>query len=481
MASSGKGYPTPPTPGTQSSDSVRQLSEFVIKRPPSCIEFVPKAGRKFANLLVVGTYQLEPDEVSAELTDAGSKLSSTTTGDPEPKTQYRNGSLSLLQFSQSTNQLEVLHTHECDSAIYDLHFLGPGQETFAAASSTGTINFYYVKELVLDDTFGNVHPIIIQPLWTAQVFSETTIITYFQFIPAHLPHHGPLISATTNDGGVYLMEYSLEEYTVDLLNDGKPITEHKLKYTNTPDYAWCCAVSSKVPSTIYSGGDGGDLIQDLVSFGRKEPYGYDSSEKLSRVHKFHDAGVTAILPLTDCHLGDEILLLTGSYDEFIRLYSAVDKKILAKLKLDGGVYRLKFLGQVHWSSPDSGTYAILACCMHAGTKVIHVKGSRTSNWSMEVVASLNVPGNDSGNYCYAAAARQSCPITPTNGHYVERRLCVSGTWLDKRLAVWELTHEFKRPEGDVSEGTQSIGVHVTTQGIFQSPQSIIDEIERPVL
>ncbi|PVH87851.1 hypothetical protein DL98DRAFT_509385 [Cadophora sp. DSE1049] len=467
MASGGDGYPTPPTAGTQST-SVRQLSEFMLERPPSCIEFIPKSGSSFGNLLVVGTYQLEPDEVGNEQADEGSITDPTPAGDLDPEAQKRKGSLSLLRLSPVTNNLEVLHTIECDSAIYDLHFLGgAGKDYFAAASSTGTISFYYVNEKVLACPYKkeNVHEIAIHPLFKAEVFSQTTIITFFQFIPAQSPHHGPLISATTNDGGMYLMEYCLDNFTVDLLNDGKPITEHKLPYTNTSDYAWCCAASAKHPSRIYSGGDGGDLIQDVISFGQTELYSYDSRKKRSQSHKFHDAGVTAILPLTPGSLADEELLLTGSYDEFVRLYSTDDKKVLAKLKLDGGVYRLKSLGQVNWFGPQSTTYAILTCCMHAGTKIIHVKGSKTGNWSIEVVGSLNVPGNDPNNLCYAAAARLSGPLGPTK-QYQEKRLCVSGTFVDKKLVVWEFTHEFKRPEGDVLEGSQSTGIHVTTQEVY---------------
>lgn len=363
----------------------------------------------------------------------------------------------------------MLHTIDCDSGIYDIHFLG-GEEKdyFAAVSSTGVVSFYYVNEKVFAShpyaKEDDVHEIKIHPLFKAQVFSQTTIITFFQFIPAQAPHLGSLISATTDDGGIYLMKYCLNNFTVDLLNNGEPINKHQLRYANTPDNAWCCAVSASDPLTIYSGGDGGYLIQDIVSFGHSKPYSYSMEKKRSHTHMFHDAGVTAILPLTPSSLTDEELLLTGSYDEHVRLYSTKDKKVLADLSLDGGVYRLKSLGQVNWFRPQSTTYAILACCMHAGTKIIHVKGSKIGRWSIEVVGSLNVPGNDPNNYCYAAAARLSGPLGITT-KYEEKRLCVSGTWIDKKLVVWEFKHEFKRPEDQVIEGSHSTGIHVTPQEV----------------
>ncbi|KAK0113856.1 hypothetical protein ONS95_014102 [Cadophora gregata] len=459
MASGGD-INTPQTPESLSSTAVRQWSEFVLDKPPSCVEFIPKSGSKFGNLLVVGSYELQPDEVSVELADSSLETEPTTTSGLELEKQKREGSLTLLKLSPVTNTLEVLHTLERVPAIYDLHFL-PGQDIFAVATSTGAISFYYVKEKMLFWAKGKepVHEIAMQPIFSAQVFPKTTIITFFQFIPAQPPYHGSLISATTNDGGTYLMEYCLDNGEIQLLNDGEPITTHMLPYANTLDYVWCCGVSAKQPVTIFSGGDGGDLVQDIISFGLVAPFSYDSNKKLSRSHKFHDAGVTAILPLTPSSLDDEELLLTGSYDEYVRLYSTDNKNVLAKLKLDGGVYRLKNLGQVNWFLPQSTTYAILACCMHAGTKIIHVKGSMTGDWSIEVVACLDVPSSDPATYCYAAAARPSGPL-PSSERIEEKRLCVSGTWVDKKLVVWEFTHEFERPKDDVVEEGKSTGIHV---------------------
>jgi diphthamide biosynthesis protein 7 len=58
--------------------------------------------------------------------------------------------------------------------------------------------------------------------------------------------------------------------------------------------------------------------------------------------KSHEAGVTSILPLVND------LLITGSYDDRIRLLSAPvvgRRKVLAELDLGGGVWRLKMLGK----------------------------------------------------------------------------------------------------------------------------------------
>ncbi|KAH9222214.1 hypothetical protein DL95DRAFT_381013 [Leptodontidium sp. 2 PMI_412] len=412
------------------SDSIKQISEFDLQRPPSCIQFVPDT--RYENYLVVGTYQLEPDEVSVELTDTGSKESSPAFGELGPKKQFRNGSLSLLKYGNG--QLSIVDTIECSSAVYDLHFLPGETTTFATSSSAGTISFYHVvNSLRVSAGIGNISETRIQPLWSAQVLSPTTIITFFQFIPAQLNKFGPLIAATANDGGVYLMSYCLENFTIDLLNDGMPITEHRLKFLGTPDYAWCCASYFKQTFSVYSGGDGGDLVRERIPFSDGK---LQLDQRLAQIHNFHDAGVTAILPLPISTNDNSALLLTGSYDEYVRLYFVKEKKVLAKLKLGGGVYRLKFVRQFHWPS-GKASYTVLACCMHAGTKIIQVQGNPFGEWTIDVVASLNVPGNNADNYCYAADVQPQgqMQVIPSNRTYT--RLCVSGTFVDKKLAVWE--------------------------------------------
>ncbi|KAH7369696.1 hypothetical protein BKA65DRAFT_416739 [Rhexocercosporidium sp. MPI-PUGE-AT-0058] len=421
----------PPTPETASQGS-KQISEFELRRPPSCIQFVPEP--QYANHLVVGTYQLEPDEVGLELTDAGSKESPAALGELGPKEQYRNGSLSLLKYTD--NQLSIIDTIECTSAVYDLHFLPGTTTTFAAASSTGTISFYHVVDtLRYSKGIGNISETRIQPLFAAQVLSPTTIITFFEFVHAQSDRFGPLIVATANDGGVYLMNYCLENFTIDLLNDGKPITEHKLKFLNTPDYAWCCASYFKETFSVYSGGDGGDLVRERIPIFNGK---LQINERFTQVHKYHDAGVTAILPLPSSKNDNAALILTGSYDEYVRLYSIKENKVLANLKLGGGVYRLKFVRQFHWPT-GKASYTILACCMHAGTKVLQVQGYPFGDWTIDAVASLNVPGNNADNYCYAADVRPQGQMLVKSPYRTYSRLCVSGTFVDKKLAVWEFT------------------------------------------
>lgn len=164
-----------------------------------------------------------------------------------------------------------------------------------------------------------------------------------------------------------------------------------------------------------------------------------ANEWTSKTHKYHEAGLTAILPLPFT-TKDSDLILTGSYDETIRLYSPTSKTVLAKLKIEGGgIYRLKIIRQFHWT-PSLASYTVLACCTHAGTKVLQVQNDLEGEWTIEEVAGLSVPGNEVGNYCYAADVRIQGALRRTETRCTETRLCVSATWVDRMLTVWEFRH-----------------------------------------
>jgi len=109
---------------------------------------------------------------------------------------------------------------------------------------------------------------------------------------------------------------------------------------------------------VLSGGD--DLVLQLSNWD-----GSAGSTPRWQDRKIHQAGVTAILPL-----GHE-LIVTGSYDDRIRLISAPSiggrRQVLAELDLGGGVWRLVLLGGLpgqdgvsfaHTASSDSTRYVL---------------------------------------------------------------------------------------------------------------------------
>lgn len=96
--------------------------------------------------------------------------------------------------------------------------------------------------------------------------------------------------------------------------------------------AWTLAFAPKSTSVL-SGGDDIVLQCSQINDLRDPP-------RLWQDRKIHEAGVTAILPIS------ETLVVTGSYDDHIRLLltPAIGRRqILASLNLGGGVWRLKLL------------------------------------------------------------------------------------------------------------------------------------------
>jgi len=97
--------------------------------------------------------------------------------------------------------------------------------------------------------------------------------------------------------------------------------------------AWTLAFTHEDPTQVISGGDDSVLqCSDVGGTGDVAP--------MWKTRKLHEAGVTAILPLTSN------LLLTGSYDDRIRLISHQARgrpQSLLDCNLGGGVWRLKLL------------------------------------------------------------------------------------------------------------------------------------------
>ena len=139
-----------------------------------------------------------------------------------------------------------------------------------------------------------------------------------------------------------------------------------MTYTKTEAHsleAWTLAWTSKgenLRPELYSGGDDSALCRHGLSVrpvsgslkdGNIPSHGYDFKAPL-RDTKTHTAGVTAILPLRPV-FHEEQVLLTGSYDEYVRLLLPIDgcakPKTLAEARLGGGVWSLKIL---NYLAPD---------------------------------------------------------------------------------------------------------------------------------
>lgn len=164
----------------------------------------------------------------------------------------------------------------------------------------------------------------------------------------------------------------------------------------------------------------------------------------------HDAGVTAILPL----FGDEssTILLTGSYDEHIRVYHFTRRSdVLASKNLGGGVWRLKVIksevfpaaNEVISRTPGkymlARRYLILASCMHGGSRLVRIQHSISEsdlqlgagNWDIDVLAEFKE--HESMNYASDfLRSRKKEEMTGEN-----TVTCVTSSFYDRRVCVWK--------------------------------------------
>lgn len=366
----------------------------------------------------------------------------------------------------------LIQSLSCPSAVLDLHFHPVVASTLGVVTSTGAISIYYLAEEMVTSSHGDVgdSPFVyaLKHRVTHQVFSYSTIITSFAWYRStgesdFRQPQSNLMACTTSDNMVYLvrLNWAIDyadcpdseqeiRHTFTILNDGQPINKHDLE-------AWCCTFSAE--GTVYSGGDDGKI--------RATPLYRDPSNakkdveprEVARQTVFsgHGAGVTAIqvLPLPSSPLG--CILLTGSYDDYVRVYTEHDfrpyvastkPKALTELKIGGGVWRLKFL-QDYPTSTESGAnvkYRILASCMHEGARILEVSGNQMGDWKIEVLASMKIHQS----MCYAADVRPLA-MNPPDG-WDETRLCVSTSFYDKLLSAWtfnpKIDAETPTDEGD---------------------------------
>lgn len=215
-------------------------------------------------------------------------------------------------------------------AVLDLHFTRFRKGVFAIATSKGTVCLCTIN-------INGTGPIEI--LNSYQIFSDSSLTLSLAW--NRVLSHSDTIAASSSDGRVAIFDTKYQP----------PMT-----YTKTEAHsfeAWTLAWTSK-GAELYSGGDGSELCRHDLSVrpvsgslndGNIPSHRYEFEASV-RDTKTHDAGVTAILPLQPVFHGERVLL-TGSYDEYVRVLLPVEggnrPKVLAEKRLGGGVWRLQIL------------------------------------------------------------------------------------------------------------------------------------------
>ena len=334
----------------------------------------------------------------------------------------------------------------------DLHFSPHQKSIFAVATSTGSIELY-------DLTLKNVPHI--DQRQELRLVSSTILVLSLAWHPS--PQMPTTLAVSFSDGRIAILDYhqgtsytrflqahSLEAWTISwsIFSDH---ARHVL-YSGGDDSKLC---SMTIWQTDMNERKTGTASRELVSPGESEINVNKSSDSQTIENaddinlppecltgfdlKVHDAGITAILPL---FVLDELkveILVTGSYDEYIRVLAprAYGKwNIILKHRLGGGVWRLKLLNQESCLRPDTVMrFKILASCMHTGSRVLELCYMAGMQWSIRILARFEE--HESMNYG-SDATRSKEPVHGERNGYT----AISTSFYDKKLCVWNIPETF---------------------------------------
>lgn len=211
-----------------------------------------------------------------------------------------------------------------------------GHEALAVATSNPLIEFYSL-DLGPNGKSANLSECSFLSLEDTNVEESTETLT---LSVAWHPTRKDLLAATLSTGEVQYCqtEGDFAELDTNISTSAPGELKHDLE-------AWTAAFSP-ASMGVFSGGD------DCVLRYLRPNEAVDGIEASWQDKKLHEAGVTAILPLSD-DLG-----VTGSYDDHIRLIFVPKvgrRQVLAEMNLEGGVWRLKMIEQDSLPISDEGT------------------------------------------------------------------------------------------------------------------------------
>jgi diphthine methyl ester acylhydrolase len=311
------------------------------------------------------------------------------------------------------------------SAILDLRFNRTATEAniMAVVSSTGSLAIFEL------DSEDSVSPLRHIATSRCDDIGEDVLFLQCQWHPCKFD----ILAVTTSTGLARLLR----------LNEKWEIVEFTDLDIGNSLEAWCIefsppapeAYSQAHPITIYCGGDDSMLrfISCTIGNGNLDQSSSEQGLPPATVNRLHGAGVTAILPLPlFCEDGGRVVL-TGSYDDHIRLLSIHDLhqthglkrvRVLVEMNLEGGVWRLELV-----SEPDAVDtrlrIRILASCMYAGARLIEFRrDAEDKPWSCDILGRFE----EHKSMNYACAYMPGAP-----------RHCISTSFYDRLLCLWDYT------------------------------------------
>lgn len=257
-----------------------------------------------------------------------------------------NSWLSIMPWKRKTNfgKRALYHTVHVPYAVLDLHFNQFKKGVFAIATSKGTICLWTMN---IDGTAP------LECLNSYQIFHTSELTLSFAW--NRVLSHSGTIAASSSNGRIAIFDTKYQPPMTCTITEAHSFEVWTLAWTSK-------GAEDDLHPELYSGGDGAVLCRHGLSVipvsgslndGNIPSHRYEFEAPRCDT-KTHMAGVTAILPLQPVFHGEQVLL-TGSYDEYVRVLLPVEggnrPKILAEERLGGGVWRLKILDFVE---PDIG-------------------------------------------------------------------------------------------------------------------------------
>lgn len=330
------------------------------------------------------------------------------------------------RFTANNAESNLVQTVSQPSALLDLRFndgKDAEQDILAAVSSTGSLAIFK-----LDPAKDRASPL--QHLVTTRCDDLGEDVLFLQ-CNWH-PTLRNILAVTTSTGQARLL----------VLDDQRRISQYvDLDINNTLE-AWSIAFSP-TPSTlnenctnvsVYCGGDDSMLRYTSCSWpvdgAMAEPEVPFGSMMLKGKH---DAGVTAILPLQLKTKEGGRVVVTGSYDDHLRVFVIFDLDITHGLRrveevvhenLGGGVWRLNLVSLDESENDGSARIVLLASCMHAGARVVELRVEAEGAWTCRVLTRFEE--HKSMNY-----ASDYFPLDSG------KLLIASSSFYDKLLCLWE--------------------------------------------
>ncbi|KAI9376273.1 hypothetical protein BJX61DRAFT_417185 [Aspergillus egyptiacus] len=458
-----------------------------LDQPPSCLQFCPAS----PNNLVIGTYLL------SEIKESESSIQQTKTG-----------SLQLWNLNPESHTLKKLSHHHIPAAVFNLHFHPRNPQILAIATSDARISLFAVSEET-GFTHLSSHEVHEDPSIPA-LFLAWMPENFLRGPPGPGPGDGFAVTFSDGRTGVFEVDVGAvadranasananananadakaNDGNDDQIEKGEPVSELATISAKQPIEVWFVALASypaanptvseetqeeeeeekkkkkKYTPYLFTGNDFGTLqttrFEDVEPAGTSSIHGGNEEDEspgnlpatISTIDdraRHHTAGVTSILPLGEIPLsstGGEPLILTGSYDECLRVYHARGRgDVIAEEGLGGGVWRLQVLRSSASASAavsagegeqeEVWTFLVLASCMHAGTRVVRVtvttRGEGEPGAEIEVLAEFTE--HESMNY--ASDVWRATGMGEVDDS--EEMLVVSSSFYDRRVCVWRV-------------------------------------------